>query len=80
MTASASAWCFATPEDRQWWGEMQADRVVGSRIGELALSAGLSDRAGLHQMAEAWRAWAQHDDGWFAVLHGELLCRVPEAA
>jgi hypothetical protein len=26
-------------------------------------------------MAEGWRQWAEQDDGWFAVLHGEVLCR-----
>ena len=23
----------------------------------------------------AWRAWAAEPDGWFSVLHGEILCR-----
>lgn len=78
VTASASVWCFATPADRQWWGGMQADRIVASRIAGLALESGLADRAGLEAMAGAWRAWARDDDGWFAVLHGEVLCRVPD--
>ena len=77
VAASASVWCFATPEDRQWWGGMQADRVLESRFAELALESGVADKAGLGDMAAAWRAWAQRDDGWFTVLHGELLCRVP---
>jgi hypothetical protein len=24
-------------------------------------------------MSAAWRRWAAHDDGWFAVLHGEIV-------
>jgi ubiquinone/menaquinone biosynthesis C-methylase UbiE len=74
---TASAWCFATPEDRTWWGGMQADRIVGSRVADLARDAGLADDAALGRMADAWRSWAAADDGWFAVLHGEVLCRVP---
>lgn len=77
VVPSASTWCFATPEDRAWWGGMQADRIVGSRVADLACDAGLADERDLAGLAQAWRAWAAHDDGWFAVLHGEALCRVP---
>ena len=80
VTPSASAWCFATPEDRAWWGGMQADRIVGSRLADLAVAGSLADEHGLQRMAAAWRSWAQEADGWFAVLHGELLCRVPPEA
>jgi len=26
-------------------------------------------------LADGWHAWAGHQDGWFAVVHGEILCR-----
>lgn len=78
-TASASAWCFATPEDRDWWGGLQADRIVSSAIAEQVLSSDIVDRDALQRMAGAWRAWAAADTGWFAVLHGEVLIRVPGA-
>jgi ubiquinone/menaquinone biosynthesis C-methylase UbiE len=32
---SASTWCFATPEDRSWWGELWADRFTLSAVAEL---------------------------------------------
>jgi SAM-dependent methyltransferase len=73
---SASAWCFATPEDRGWWGGMQADRIVASRIAGEAVDLGLCRADELPELATGWRAWAAAEDGWFAVLHGELLCRV----
>lgn len=76
VVPSASVWCFATPGDRAWWGGMQADRIVGSRIADLARAAGIADHGDLQGMADAWRAWAADDDAWFAVLHGEVLCRV----
>ena len=28
----------------------------------------------LAALADAWREWAAADDGWFAMLHGELIC------
>jgi 2-polyprenyl-3-methyl-5-hydroxy-6-metoxy-1,4-benzoquinol methylase len=75
VRASASAWCFAAPEDRAWWGGLWADRMTQSAIAVQAVELGLADRAGLERMAGGWREWAAADDGWFAVLHGELLCR-----
>ena len=32
--------------------------------------------AELEAMAQAWRDWSTEPDAWFAVLHGEILCRV----
>ncbi len=43
-----------------------------------AVAASLAGKADLQEMASAWRAWADSPDGWFAVLHGEILCRVNE--
>ena len=78
VVPSASAWCFATAEDRQWWGGTQADRIVSSRIAGEAVDRGLCRAEDLAEMAAGWRAWAASQDGWFAVLHGELLCRVAD--
>jgi SAM-dependent methyltransferase len=74
VQCSASAWCYATPEQRDWWGGLWAERVVSSRLGEQALARGLATEAELHEIASAFREWAAADDGWFAVLHGEVLC------
>ena len=30
ISATASAWCFAEPADRRWWGELWADRMTES--------------------------------------------------
>ena len=37
VQAGASTWCFATPEDRAWWGELWADRGYASAALERAL-------------------------------------------
>jgi SAM-dependent methyltransferase len=73
IVPSASAWCFATPADRAWWGGMWADRVVDSELARLALAAGAAP-ADLHRLAAGWRAWAAAEDGWLSVLHGEVRC------
>jgi ubiquinone/menaquinone biosynthesis C-methylase UbiE len=75
VTPSASTWCFATPDDRAWWGALWADRMTTSAIGEQAERDGFAPRADLEEMAAAWRRWSAHPDAWFAVLHGEILCR-----
>jgi len=75
VTATSSTWCFATPEDRAWWGGMWADRVVASDLARRAVATGTAE-ADLHRIAAAWRAWAAAGDGWLSLLHGELLCTV----
>ena len=75
VTPSSSTWCFATVEDREWWGHLWADRVTGSRFAEQALSSGLAQRADLERIADGWRAWATAPDGWMSILHGEVLAR-----
>jgi SAM-dependent methyltransferase len=74
VQASASAWCFATPEERSWWGGLWADRTTTSAISTQAMHEGRATAAELTAMAEAWRIWAATDAGWFAVIHGEILC------
>jgi SAM-dependent methyltransferase len=74
VRCSASAWCFATPDERGWWSGVWAERVVASRLAEQAVDRGLATRADLEEIASGFREWAAHPDAWFAVLHGEILC------
>src|SRR5436190_9700572 len=75
VEASASAWCFATEAERAWWGGTWADRDPGTTPGDPAVELSIATRAELDEMAGAWQAWASAPDGWFAVLHGEVLAR-----
>ncbi|PKW27849.1 class I SAM-dependent methyltransferase [Phycicoccus duodecadis] len=71
--ATASTWCFATPEDREYWGGMWAERIVGSALADQLVAEGRCTRADLADVAAAWRRWTADPDGWFVVLHGEVL-------
>ena len=75
VTATASAWCFADDADRRWWGGMWADRILTSAITRQAVDGGHADLAELEDISRAWREWAENDDGWFLVPHGDVVCR-----
>ncbi|GIH92635.1 class I SAM-dependent methyltransferase [Planobispora siamensis] len=75
ISATSSTWCFATPEDRQWWGGMWAERILKSDMARQALDSGAAAEDDLRRISEGWRAWAAEPDGWLSLLHGELICR-----
>jgi len=74
-TASSATWTFADPDSRAWWGGLWADRVLHSSFAEQALAYGLSDAAELAAISDAWRRWAARPDGFYALLHAEVLAR-----
>ncbi len=76
VTASSSTWCFATPEDREWWGGMWAERVLKSEMAATALSTAAATTEDLHRISAAWQQWSADRDGWLSLLHGEILARV----
>jgi ubiquinone/menaquinone biosynthesis C-methylase UbiE len=75
VTPTGSLWCYATPETREWWGGMWADRILHSGIARDILRLGLASTAELEEIAVAWRTWAAAPDGWLAIPHGEIICR-----
>lgn len=76
VTATSSTWCFATPDDRAWWGGMWADRILKSDMARQAIASGAATEDDLRRISAGWRAWAGEADGWMSLLHGELVCRV----
>lgn len=75
VRASATAWCYATPEEVAWWSELWADRTTASSYAQAAVGGGHATDAALERIAAAWRTWGDAPDAWFSVLNGELLCR-----
>ena len=75
ITATSSTWTFATPQERAWWSGLWADRTLASAYAERATEGGHATTGQLRAVADAWREWGARDDGWFSVLHGEILCR-----
>lgn len=75
ITATSSTWCLATPESREWWGSMWADRILHSRIAGQLKESGIATLADLERISVAWAEWASRKDSWLSILHGEVLCR-----
>jgi ubiquinone/menaquinone biosynthesis C-methylase UbiE len=73
VEAGSSTWTFADPESRAWWCGLWAERVRESAFAEQAVAYGLATPGELDAMSEGFSAWATHEDGWFVVLHGEVL-------
>ncbi|HEX3828832.1 MAG TPA: methyltransferase domain-containing protein [Sporichthyaceae bacterium] len=76
VTPSAAVWCFAMPETREYWGGMWADRIVDSALATQAVESGYATSDDLRAISAAWRSWTAAPDGWFVVVHGEVLARV----
>ena len=75
ITATSSTWTFSTAEERAWWSGLWADRTLASDYAARAVESGHASEELLRAVADAWRAWGERADGWFSVLHGEILCR-----
>ena len=73
VTTSASAWCYAEEQERSWWGNLWAERITTTALAARAQALGLATSDDLADLAAGWRHWAAAPDGWFAVIHGEVL-------
>lgn len=76
ITCTASAWCFATPEDRAWWGGSWAERVLSSNYAVEAVRRGLSTPERNAAIADAWRVWTADPTATFTITHTEIVARV----
>ena len=75
ITCSAGTWLFSTPEERAFWGNTWAERITKSDFAKGAAKHGATEEE-LNRMSEAWTKWVAEEDGWFALLHGEMIYRV----
>jgi SAM-dependent methyltransferase len=73
VDSSASTWCFASEDEREWWGESWSIRVTESDFGRYAREFGLADDAALSDVSESWLEWSRRSDGWYGMPHGEIV-------
>ncbi len=75
VTATASAWCFATATTGHGGVACGPTGPPSRPSPSRRWLTAWRTRAGLERIAAAWRQWSAEPDGWFAILHGEILCR-----
>ena len=75
VRSSASVWLFESSEARSWWGGAWAERALHSSFADNVLRLGIADHAALERISAAWREWAESEDGWLLMPHGEILAR-----
>ena len=76
ITATASVWCFSTPEERTYWSNMWVDRLTQSSLRDNFINGGFAAVTDIDRYINAWREWATEEDGWTAFVHGEILCHL----
>ncbi|MFG3152053.1 class I SAM-dependent methyltransferase [Streptomyces sp. NPDC048219] len=75
ITATSATWTFSAPDEREWWSGLWADRTLASAYADRATEGGHATTEDLRAVSAAWREWGRRPEGWFSVLHGEILCR-----
>ncbi|KAF1975525.1 methyltransferase UbiE [Bimuria novae-zelandiae CBS 107.79] len=73
IDASVSAWTFSTPEERAWWCGLWAERSTKSDYKTRVLESGLGTEEDLEEIAQTWKEMEGKEDGWFAVINGEVI-------
>ena len=73
VEVTSSTWTFSTPDTRQWWGGLWAERIQKSTFSEQVLEHELGTQDLLDGLSEAFRRWAEQSDGFFLVPHGEII-------
>jgi ubiquinone/menaquinone biosynthesis C-methylase UbiE len=76
ISCSTGSWCFSSAEERAYWGGTMADRALSSGFARVAVDGGYATPEELAGIAQAWREFVDDEDGWFGLLHGEIICRV----
>ena len=76
ITATASIWCYSSPNERAYWSQTWIDRLLTSSLAENAMDGGFATKDDISRFVQGWQEWAADDDGWYTFSHGEILCRV----
>lgn len=76
IQCGAGTWVFSEKADRAWWSGIWTERLTESGFVESAVGGGYCEREELEGLAQAWKEWGKEEDGWFCVLHGDIVCKV----
>lgn len=75
VVPGSSTWLHATPENRAAWAATWSGRITSAPLADQLEREGWADAAEREEIAVAFRAWSENPDGWFSLLHAEILAR-----
>ena len=78
LVTSSSTWTFASDAERQWWGDLWAERMTESDLARQMRDEGVATPDELSSIADAFREWSRAPDGVFVMVHGEVRARRPD--
>ena len=73
VVCTSSCWCYATLEEREWWGGLWAERLLKSNFFHTATKNGIATGEEIEALSKAWTEWANAEDAWFSTPHGEII-------
>lgn len=76
ITRTATTWCYSTPEEREFWAMAGVNRLQNSKMPESLKKFGLGTDDEIKEVVQALKDWMADEDGWFALIHGEIIARV----
>lgn len=76
IEASVGTWCFSTPEEREWWCGLWAERTILSNFRKKAVEGGYATDQDLEKVVQSWRELEKRQDGWFTLVNGQVICKV----
>lgn len=71
---SAGSWCFASDEEREYWGGSMAERMMNSGLRNMAIEDGIANEDDFSSIAEGWNDFKSDQDAWFGLMHGQIIC------
>ncbi|KAF2007414.1 methyltransferase UbiE [Amniculicola lignicola CBS 123094] len=76
IETSTANWTFSTVEELEWWCELWADRIVQSDFKDKAVEGGHAKIDDLERLSKAFRTLEKREDGWFVVVHGQIIVHI----
>lgn len=75
VLTDVETWCFESDASRAWWGGQWEQRAIHSDFATGTDRHGLATAEDREQIAAAWRAWSEDEQGWMAMMHGWIIAR-----
>jgi ubiquinone/menaquinone biosynthesis C-methylase UbiE len=72
-TVTATVGVYCDPEKRRFMATTWSDRLTSGEVGERAKKMGFTTTEEMREVAEAWRVWAENEDGYMSTTNTELV-------